>query len=59
MHARGSVEAGRAKRGRQPLPSRAISHARGHFRVSRFARRTKEKQDATERTLRRRGCGTN
>ena len=25
-----------------PLPSRAISHARGHLRVSRFARRTTE-----------------
>ena len=27
-----------------PLPSRAISHARGHLRVSRFARRTTEKK---------------
>ena len=27
-----------------PLPSRAISHARGHLRVSRFARRTTEKR---------------
>ena len=33
-----------AKRGR-PLPSRAISYARGHFRVSRFARRTTEKRE--------------
>ena len=29
-----------------PLPSRAISHARGHLRVSRFARRTTEKREA-------------
>ena len=28
------------------LPSRAISHARGHLRVSRFARRTTEKREA-------------
>ena len=28
-----------------PLPSRAISHARGHLRVSRFARRTTEKRE--------------
>ena len=42
MHARGSGEAARrAKRG--PLPSRVISHARGHLRVSRFAPRTTEK----------------
>ena len=41
----------REKRGRQPekkkepLLSRAISHARGHLRVSaRFARRTKKKE---------------
>ena len=27
-----------------PLPSRAISHARDHLRVSRFARRTTEKE---------------
>ena len=49
MHARGSGEAARrAKRGRQPkpLPSRAISHARGHLRISRFARRTTEKREA-------------
>ena len=50
MHARGSGEAARrAKRGR-PLPSRAISHARGHLRVSRFAGRTTEKRE-TARTL--------
>ena len=49
-HARGSGEAARrAKRG-QPLPSRAISHARGHLRVSRFARRTTEKRE-TARSL--------
>ena len=30
-----------------PLPSRAISHARGHLRVSRFARRTTEKRETT------------
>ena len=29
-----------------PLPSRAISHARGHLRISRFARRTTEKREA-------------
>ena len=50
----------RAKRGRQPekekksfflpLPSRAISHARGHLRVSHFARRTIEKRE-TARSL--------
>ena len=51
MHARGSGEAARrAKRGRQPLPSRAISHAHGHLRVSRFARRTTEKRE-TARSL--------
>ena len=51
VHARGSGEAARrAKRGRQPLPSRAISHARGHLRVSRFARRTTEKRE-TARSL--------
>ena len=33
-----------------PLPSRAISHARGHLRVSRFARRTTEKRE-TARSL--------
>ena len=31
-------------------PSRAISHARGHLRVSRFARRTTEKRE-TARSL--------
>ena len=51
MHARASGEAARrAKRGRQPLPSRAISLARGHLRVSRFARRTTEKRE-TARSL--------
>ena len=57
MHARGSGEAARrAKRERQPekkkepLPSRAISHARGHLRVSRFARQTTEKRE-TARSL--------
>ena len=51
MHARGSGEAARrAKRGRQPPPSRAISHARGHLRVSRFARQTTEKRE-TARSL--------
>ena len=63
MHARGRDEAARrAKRGRQPekkkeslsffvpLPSRAISHARGHLRVSRFAGRTTEKRE-TARSL--------
>ena len=50
-HARASGEAARrAKRGRQPLPSRAISLARGHLRVSRFARRTTEKRE-TARSL--------
>ena len=33
-----------------PLPSRAISLARGHLRVSRFARRTTEKRE-TARSL--------
>ena len=33
-----------------PLPSRAISHARRHLRVSRFARRTTEKRE-TARSL--------
>jgi len=33
-----------------PLPSRAISHARGHLRVSRFARRATEKRE-TARSL--------
>ena len=45
VHARASGEAARrAKRGRQPSSSGAISHARGHLRVSRFARRTTEKK---------------
>ena len=49
MHARGSGEAARrAKRGF--LPSRAISHARGHLRVSRFAPQTTEKIE-TARSL--------
>ena len=47
IHARESGEAARrAKRGR------AISHARGHLRVSRFARRTTEKME-TARSLKR------
>ena len=47
IHARGSGEAAtRAKRGRQP----AISHARGHLRVSYFARGTTEKRE-TARSL--------
>ena len=51
MHARGSGEAARrAKPDRQPLPFRAISHARGHLRVLRFARRTTEKRE-TARSL--------
>ena len=53
MHARGSGEAARrAKRGRQPEknPSRPINHARGHLRVSRFARQTTEKRE-TARSL--------
>ena len=51
MHSRASGEAARgAKRGRQPLPSRAISHARGHVRISCFARRTTEKRE-TARSL--------
>ena len=33
-----------------PLPSRSISHARGHLRVLRFARRTTEKRE-TARSL--------
>ena len=45
MHVRGSGEAARV-----PLPSRAISHARGHLRVSRLARRTTEKRE-TARSL--------
>ena len=35
----------RAKRGRH-LPSLAFSHTRGHLRVSRFARRTTERETA-------------
>ena len=51
MHSRASGEAARrAKRGRQPLPSRAISPARGHVRISCFARRTTEKRE-TARSL--------
>ena len=63
MHVRGSGEAARrAKWGRQPekkkerlsffvpLTPRAISHARGHLCVSRFARRTAEKRE-TARSL--------
>ena len=54
MHALGSGEAARrAKRGQQPeknkettLPPHAISHARGHLRILRFARRTTEKREA-------------
>ena len=48
MDTRVSGEAARrAKRGRQSEKkrlSRAISHARGHLRVSRFTRRTTEKR---------------
>ena len=33
------------------LPSRAISHARGHLRISRFARRTTEKREAARSLL--------
>ena len=52
MHARGRGEAARrAKRGRQPLPSRAISHVRGHLCVSRFARRTTGKREAARSLL--------
>ena len=36
-----------------PLPS--VSHARGHLRVSRFARRTTEKRE-TARSLGKKGC---
>ena len=49
MHARGSGEAARRAK-RVPLPFRAISHARGHLRVSCFARRTTEKRE-TARSL--------
>ena len=57
MHARGSAEAARrAKRERQPLPSRAVRHARGHLRVSRFARRTTQKRE-TAHSLHRTGLG--
>ena len=42
MHARGSDEDFSFL---VPLPSRAISHARGHLRVSCFARRTTEKRE--------------
>ena len=34
-----------AREDKEPLPSRAIRHARGHLRVSRFARRTTEKRE--------------
>ena len=47
---RGSGEAARSAKRGQPLPSRAISHARDHLRVSRFARRTTEKRE-TARSL--------
>ena len=36
-----------------PLPSRAISHARGHLRISRFARRTTEKREAARSLVNR------
>jgi len=49
MHARGSGEAARHAK-RVPLPSRAISHERGHLRVLRCARRTTEKRE-TARSL--------
>ena len=41
----------RRSRETRELPSRAISHASGHLRVSRFARRTTEKRE-TARSLR-------
>ena len=55
MHARATRETRVAAREENdsffaPLPSRAISHARGHLRVSRFARRTTEKRE-TARSL--------
>ena len=56
MHARGSGEAARrakkaaAREEKVPLPFRDISHARGHLRVSRFARRFTEKRE-TARSL--------
>ena len=57
MHARGSGEAvRRAKPGRQP-ESRAISHARDHLRVSRFARHsttsTEKRETARSLTLKK------
>ena len=58
MRARGETRETRAaaREGKErlsffvPLPSRAISLARGHSRVSRFARRTTEKRE-TARSL--------
>ena len=52
MHAREQRSRETRERGRQPLPSRAISHARGHLRVSRFTRQTTEKRE-TARSLTR------
>ena len=46
MHVRGSGEAARRA-------NRAISHARGHLRVSRFSRRTTEKREAARSLLSR------
>ena len=47
----------RAKRGRQPA-SRAIGHARGHLRVSRFARQTTRKKSSLRgRRLKGKGKG--
>ena len=48
MHARGAAKLREARN----VPSRAISHARGYLRVSRFARRTTEKRE-TARSLRK------
>ena len=53
VHARASGEAARRAKRRGAareekelsLPSRVISHARGHLRVSRFARLTTEKRE--------------
>ena len=42
--------AAREEKKKVPLLSRAISHARGHLRFSRFARRTTEKRE-TARSL--------
>jgi len=59
------ISARREKRGRQPekivvpLPSRAFSHARGHFAcLGRFARRTKKKRE-TARSLNPKGSFLN